>query len=96
MILLLPALPVPLILLVPISLRFSTLLGKVRVIALCRVSVIITCPIASSGLMVALTGLERVTVKTSSGSLRLSLRMGMLIVAVEVLGAMVIVPVLLV
>jgi len=46
--------------------------------------------------MVALTGFDRVTVKTSSGSLRLSLRMGMLILAVEVLGAMVRVPVWLV
>jgi hypothetical protein len=55
----------------------------------------ITSPIPPSGLMVALTGLERVTVKTSSGSLRLSLRRGMLIVAVAVLAAMVIVPVLL-
>ncbi len=32
----------PLILLVPISLRFSTLLGKVRVRLLCQVSVMIT------------------------------------------------------
>jgi len=46
--------------------------------------------------MVALTGFDRVTVKASSGSLRLSLRMGMLIVAVEALGAMVRVPVWLV
>jgi len=95
-ILLLPALPVQLILLLPISLRFSTLLGRVRVRLLCQVSVMITSPIPPSGLMVALTGFDRVIVKASSASLRLSLRMGMLIVAVEVLAAMVIVPVLLV
>jgi hypothetical protein len=45
---------------------------------------------------VALTGLLRLMAKVSFASLRLSLRMGMLIVAVEVLAAMVRVPVLLV
>jgi hypothetical protein len=49
----------------------------------------ITSPIPPSGLMVALTGFDRVIVKASSASLRLSLRMGMLIVAVEVLAAQV-------
>ncbi len=95
-ILLLPALPVPLILLLPISLRFSTLLGRVRVRLLCQVSVMITSPIPPSGLMVALTGFDRVIVKASSASLRLSLRMGMLIVAVEALAGMMRVPVWLV
>ncbi|MFN6185133.1 MAG: hypothetical protein ACK460_02890, partial [Microcystis sp.] len=73
-----------------------TLLGRVRVRVLCQVSVMITSPIPPSGLMVALTGFDRVTVTASSGSLRVSLRMGMLIVAVEVLAAIVIFPLYLV
>jgi hypothetical protein len=48
------------------------------------------------GLRVALTGLERVTIKNSLLSLVLSLGMGMLIVARVLLGAMVRVPVLVV
>jgi hypothetical protein len=76
--------------------RFSTPSGKVRLKALYQVSLIITSPTLALGLRVALTGLERVTLKNSLLSLVLSLRMGMLSVAKELLGAIVKVPVLVV
>ena len=91
---LLPALPVPLILPVPVKSRFSILLDKVVVTALCKVSVIVTVPVVLP--RVALTGLERITVKVSSDSLRLSLRIGIEIVPVVALAAIVRVPVVLV
>ncbi len=59
-----------------------------------KVSLMVTIPLLL--VRVALTGLLRLMAKVSFASLRLSFKMGMLIVAVEVLGAMVRVPVLLV
>jgi len=56
----------------------------------------ITPAVSSSGLMIALVAFDRVTAKTSSGLLRSSLRMGMVIVAVEALAGMMRVPVWLV
>jgi len=91
---LLAALPVPLIFVVPVRVRFSTLAGRVVVTLAVKVSLMVTIPLLL--VRVALMGLLRLMAKVSFASLRLSLRMGMVIVAVEVLRAMVRVPVLLV
>jgi len=71
-IMLFPAFPVPLMALIPFSFKFSTLGGNVRVMRVGKVSVMVTSPILVSGSIIALTGLERVMIKDSSASLRLS------------------------
>jgi hypothetical protein len=75
---LLPALPVPFIAVVPVKVRFSTLVGRVVVTEAVRVSLIVVVTLVRVPKL-AFVGDVRVRVKVSFTSLIESFRMGMLI-----------------